>query len=336
MIRLVMWGLAASAFFSATFIVNRAMSLSGGHWVWSAVLRYFHMLWILTLWIIVRHGWTYLTEVLGVFRTHILFWITAGSIGFGVFYGALCFAADHAPGWVVAATWQITILATPVVLWAFKRPIPYVGVVFTGLIFVGILLVHAQQVEQPTQMRETLFGALAVVLAAFAYPTGNQMLNAARHGGFQRIPFVRHPHLRDAPTCVLLMTLGSLPFWILLWAVVSPAPPESSQWMQTAIVALSSGVVATSLFYKARNASHEPLAIAAVDATQAGEVVFSLVGEILLLHGVWPTLWGWTGLTLIVGGLVGYCLGNPQTGLGPRLFSRASPLGTKPRDLPDP
>lgn len=336
MIRLVLWGLAASAFFSATFILNRAMSLSGGHWMWSAALRYFHMLWILALWLIARHGWKYFTEVLGIFRTYALFWIMAGTIGFGVFYGALCFAADHAPGWIVAATWQITILATPVVLWAFKRPVPYVGLLYTGVIFLGIVLVHVQQVNEATPVQEAFLGALCVVLAAFAYPIGNQMLNAARHGGFEKIPFVPHAHLRDAPTCVLLMTLGSVPFWIVLWAMVHPAPPDTSQWLQTGIVALSSGVVATSLFYKARNASHAPLAIAAVDATQSGEVVFSLLGEILLLHGAWPTLWGWIGLSLIVGGLVGYCLGNPQTGVARRLFSRASPLGTRPRGLPDP
>ncbi|MEJ5349368.1 MAG: multidrug resistance efflux transporter family protein [Desulfosoma sp.] len=330
MIRLVFLGLAASAFFSATFILNRAMSLGGGHWMWSAVLRYFHMFWILSLWILARHGWMYFTGVFKIFRAHGFFWMTAGSIGFGVFYGALCFAADHAPGWIVAATWQITILATPVVLWAFKRPVPYVGVFFTTIIFMGILLVHAEQVSHPAQVREALFGAIFVVLAAFAYPIGNQMLNAARHGGFQRIPFVNSSHLRDAPTCVFLMTLGSVPFWIFLWILVRPDPPDASQWLHTGIVALSSGVVATSLFYKARNASHDPLAIAAVDATQAGEVLFSLAGEILWLHGAWPTLWGWAGLFLIVGGLVGYCLGNPQAGLTHRRFTRASPPEREP------
>lgn len=322
MIRLVLLGLAASAFFSATFILNRAMSLSGGHWMWSAVLRYVHMLWILILWLSIRHGWKYVGAVMGIFRAHLVFWITAGSVGFGIFYGALCFAADHAPGWIVAATWQMTILATPVVLWAFRRPVPYFGVLFTALIFVGILLVHAEQIEDAANFKDAFLGAVFVLVAAFAYPTGNQMLNAARHGGYKWIPAVPHPPVQDAPTCVLLMTLGSIPFWILLWAGVRPESPNPSQWLHTAIVALSSGVVATSLFYKARNASHDPLAIAAVDATQAGEVVFSLFGEILFLHGAWPGLCGWWGLGLIVGGLVGYCLGHPQA----RSLSKAMSL----------
>jgi len=325
MVRLVLLGLAASAFFSATFILNRAMSLSGGHWVWSAVLRYVHMLWILVLWLSMRHGWPYLIEVLAVFRSHLFFWIAAGSIGFGVFYGALCFAADHAPGWIVAATWQITILATPIVLWLFRRRVPYFGVVFTVVIFVGILLVHAEQAAHTPDVKEALLGAFFVLVAAFAYPTGNQMLHTARHGGSGPIPGVSTRHLQDAPTCVLLMTLGSIPFWIILWAAVRPDPPAASQWFQTALVALSSGVVATSIFYKARNASHAPVAVAAVDATQAGEVVFSLLGEIFFLQGTWPTMWGWWGLALIVGGLLGYCLGNPQV----RLAAKAPPTAEK-------
>ena len=43
MIRLMLTGLAAGLFFSSTFVLNRAMSLEGGHWYWSAALRYFYM-----------------------------------------------------------------------------------------------------------------------------------------------------------------------------------------------------------------------------------------------------------------------------------------------------
>ena len=44
MLRLMLLGLAAGMFFSATFILNRAMSLEGGHWYWSAALRYAYMI----------------------------------------------------------------------------------------------------------------------------------------------------------------------------------------------------------------------------------------------------------------------------------------------------
>ncbi len=312
MVRLVLLGLAASAFFSATFILNRSMSLGGGHWFWSASLRYLYMIGILACWITVRHGPGRLKSLFRLFASHLLFWCVAGGIGFGVFYAALCFAADHAPGWVIAATWQATILATPVVLAAFGRRVPVRGVLFAVAIFLGIALVNAEHVQRGLGLREALLGVLPVLVAALAYPTGNQMLNTACHGGRGRIPALRSRLLEDAPSCVFLMTLGSVPFWIVLALFVLPPAPGSSQWLQTGLVALSSGVIATSLFYHARNATHAPMAIAAVDATQAGEVVFSLLGEIVFLAGAWPDLLGGLGLVLIVAGLVGYCLSGRQ------------------------
>jgi len=42
--QIILIGVLAALFFSSTFVLNRAMSLDGGHWVWSAGLRYFWML----------------------------------------------------------------------------------------------------------------------------------------------------------------------------------------------------------------------------------------------------------------------------------------------------
>ncbi len=50
MARLILLGAMAALFFSSTFVLNRAMSLDGGHWVWSASLRYAFMLPILLAW----------------------------------------------------------------------------------------------------------------------------------------------------------------------------------------------------------------------------------------------------------------------------------------------
>ena len=43
MLKLLGIGILAAFFFSSTFVLNRAMSLSGGFWVWSASLRYVWM-----------------------------------------------------------------------------------------------------------------------------------------------------------------------------------------------------------------------------------------------------------------------------------------------------
>ncbi len=96
MIKLILLGLLASAFFSATFILNRAMSLSGGHWVWSSSLRYVYMLVLLIILIGMNKGVAHLRDVIKIFIRHFKFWLLAGSIGFGMFYSFLCYAADHA------------------------------------------------------------------------------------------------------------------------------------------------------------------------------------------------------------------------------------------------
>lgn len=40
MARLIIIGVLSAFFFSSTFVLNRAMSLQGGNWVWTASLRY--------------------------------------------------------------------------------------------------------------------------------------------------------------------------------------------------------------------------------------------------------------------------------------------------------
>ncbi len=39
--------------------------------------------------------------------------MVVGTIGFGMFYLFICFSADHSPGWIIAATWQLTICYIP-------------------------------------------------------------------------------------------------------------------------------------------------------------------------------------------------------------------------------
>jgi drug/metabolite transporter (DMT)-like permease len=308
MVRLILLGLLSSAFFSATFILNRAMSLSGGHWAWSSSLRFVHMFFLLIILIAITKGTNHLFDTIKLFIKNIRFWLIAGSIGFGVFYSMLCYAADNAPGWVVAGTWQFTVIATPIVLFLFKEKVPRRGIFFSVLIFVGILLIQFYKGGSEFTLKHLFYGVIPVVIAAFAYPTGNQLLNFAKHGNHSFIPHIDASVLENAPTCVLLMTMGSIPFWILLLLVSSPPPPLKSQILHTGIVAISSGIIATSLFYKARNSTTSPYVISAIDATQSGEVIFSLAGEMLLLNGAFPGLAGNIGIIIIVVGIVGYSM----------------------------
>lgn len=299
--RLLGLGLVSAALFSVTFVLNRWISLSGGHWAWSASLRYIDMAVLLAVWIAARRGVGYLVTVLRLFRRQFRFWLLAGGIGFGVFYTGICYAADNAPGWIVAATWQITILATPLVLWAFGSRVPRRGIAFSVMIFLGILILNAQRVAAGVEPLQMLKGVLPVIAAALAYPIGNQMLNRAKHEGGEGGAILANPS-----AAVLLLTLGALPFFAALLLLTMPPPPSAGQLVSTAVIAVVAGGLATTLFLHARNLSSDPLRIAAVDATQSGEVAFALAGEVLFLGAAPPTLVGWLGLLGVIGGLAGF------------------------------
>ena len=305
MLRLISLGSLAALFFSSTFVVNRALSLQGGHWAWTSSLRFGFMLIFLVIILLMRDGKKALSDVKDVFINHWVFWVIAGSIGFGVFYSLITFSSQYAAGWIVATTWQTTILATPIVIALFGRKVPRSGLVFTAIIFIGIVLVNIEHAAL-TSVREVLFSALPVLGAAFAYPIGNQLVWETRMGHHPRLPHFQHPILDNAFARVLLLTLGSLPFWVGLLLFTSPPPPSTDQLLSMALVALLSGVIATTLFLYARHLSHQPYEVAAVDSTQSLEVVFSLLGEIIFLSGTLPGWIGLAGILLTILGLVAY------------------------------
>ncbi len=305
--RLLSLGVLAALFFSSTFVLNRTMSLEGGHWVWSASLRYAFTILLIVLVLLVSGQYRLLIAGLGLGRRYWRFWLLAGTIGFGVFYAGITFSAQYAAGWVVATTWQMTILMTPLVLWAFGRPVPRRGVFFALIIFGGIVLVNLETAAA-TSSRELLLGAVPVLVAAVAYPLGNQMVWEAKRGQRRFIPHIEEPILDNTLVRVLLLALGTVPWWLFWILLLRPGAPAPGQLVNTALVALFSGLIATGLFLYARHLAHDAYQIAAVDATQSTEVIFSLAGEVLLLGGLLPGPIGWIGIAMTVAGLICYLL----------------------------
>ena len=366
MIKLILLGLLAGALFSSTFILNEAMSSAGGHWFWSASLRYLFMWLMLTVIITMQHGFGRIKALNAVFREHWIFWCITGSIGFGVFYTGICYAADHVAGWVVAATFMFTVVTSLLVLLAFGQRFDKKFIIYALLVFLGVLLVnvseglHAAEVADiasKVSMTDMLFfGALPALLAAFCYPIGNQLVwqvsyntrmqnaerrkaianaelqsldkqnnissndinitprNNAIHAAMptqsslqkliSRIPAIDTDLLQNAFNKVWLMTLGSLPFWLILGVLVHPAAPSSSQLFNTLLVALLAGVGATSIFLYARERAETSSEVAGVDSTQASEVIFALIGGMLFLNNTLPSLMGLIGIGLIILGLI--------------------------------
>lgn len=304
MFHLMLLGLTAGMFFSATFIFNRAMSLEGGHWYWSAALRYAYMILFLGVGIRGFKGGAYFRQVLSEFRRHWAFWIVTGSIGFGGFYSLLCFAADHSPGWVVATTWQMTIIATLFVLMIFGKTFSKKIWLYSAVVFAGVFLVNISQVETADAMT-LLLGASPVLIAAFLYPLGNQLVWEAKQGR-KGLPRVDSNLLDNAFAKVFLLSLGSLPFWVLLFPFTDAITPSKGQFVNVALVALFSGVIATSLFLSARNRADNASKLAAVDATQSSEVIFTLAGEALFLQASMPNLMGLLGMLVACAGLIAF------------------------------
>ncbi len=301
MIKLIAIGLLSGLFFSTTFILNRLMSLEGGHWVWSASLRYAYMILLLLGAVPLFQGKGAVRNILALFGRHWLFWTISGSIGFGGFYSLLCFSADHAPGWIVATTWQLTIIASLVVLVCFGRSFPKRVWLFSLIVFAGVLMVNWSHFKTG-HLQGLLGGALPVLMAAFCYPIGNQLVWEAQNGN-RYLPRIQSPYLENPFNKVLLLSLGSLPFWCLLVGLAAPALPSTGQVVNTALVAIFSGICATSLFLYARSRSRRASELAAVDATQSSEVVFALIGEILLLQAPMPTAMAVAGVVLVFAGL---------------------------------
>lgn len=302
--RPIIYGVLASFFFAFTFVLNRAMDVAGGHWIWSASLRYIFMVPFLFLIVAKRSS---LTKLFSHMRSYPGPWVLWSFTGFVLFYAPLSFAAAYGPGWLIAGTWQVTIIAGSLLVPLFyervitpngtirvRGKLPRKGLFLSCIILVGVAVMQIEHAKSISQA-ELLLGILPVVLAAFAYPLGNRKMMEVCGEDI------------DAYQRVLGMTLASMPFWLLLagigWTVAGP--PSMGQTMQSVVVAVSSGVIATILFFAAtdmvRGDTHK---LAAVEATQSGEVLFALFGEMLILSTPRPTFWSWIGMLLVVLGMV--------------------------------
>ena len=69
-------------------------------------------------------------------------------------------------------------------------------------------------------------------------------------------------------------------------------------------MAFLSGVIATSVFLFARERAETSGEVAGVDATQASEVIFALVGGMVFLNNPMPSALGLAGIAIIMTGLI--------------------------------
>lgn len=298
---LLIIGLLSALFFSATFLINRSISLDGGHWYWSATLRFFYTIIFLSLGFIGFKGFSYFKEVLKEYFSNFKFWTIAGTIGFGFFYSLLCYSADFSPGWVIATSWQMTIIASLIILSFFGKKISKKVWTFTFVIFVGITLVNFSHMDM-NNIEALIYGFLPVLVAAFSYPLGNQLVWEMKKKRKEQNLDLRV--LNNAFVKVFLLTLGSFPLWIILFFINDVSVPSQGQFFSVAIISLLSGVIATSLFLYARSFANTSNKLVIVDATQSGEVFFALLGEIIFLNALLPNGMSILGILITILGLI--------------------------------
>ena len=292
----VLIALASALFFTLTYVLNRATATSGGHWAWTASLRY-----LITLPLMIplmRGRWRPLWAAM---RAHPLPWLGYSALGFVLFYMLLSYAADSGPSWLVAGSFQFTVIAgllcAPFLYHDARRKVPLAAWGIGLLILAGVMLMQIAHADGG--MNRAAWIALACVLgSAILYPLGNRLL---------LLHLERTGEPLDATQRVFGMTLASQPLWLLvaMYAFTQAgAPPASQVWM-AAGVALSAGVIATILFFKATGLVRDnPTALAAAEAMQAAELIFASVLGVLFLHEAWPRGGALLGGAMIIVGIV--------------------------------
>ncbi|MCM3790293.1 multidrug resistance efflux transporter family protein [Domibacillus indicus] len=299
-------GICAAFFFAFTFVLNASMELSGGSWIWSASLRYIFMVPFLLCIVMIRKN---LRPLLVEMKKQPGTWLLWSFIGFGLFYAPLCYAAAYSPGWLIAGTWQITIISGALLAPLFfetvytkdgplqvRGEIPFKGMIMSLIILLGIVFMQMEHAKQ-FSAENVLLGVVPVLIASFAYPLGNRKMMDVCEGRL------------DAFQRVLGMTLASLPFWLLLslYGFYTVGLPSKEQNLQSLLVALCSGVIATVLFFKATDMVRGNMQkLASVEATQSMEVLFALAGELLFLAIPAPSTLAWCGILFVIIGMISH------------------------------
>ncbi|HEY0660983.1 MAG TPA: multidrug resistance efflux transporter family protein [Lysobacter sp.] len=314
--RTALWAVAiallSALFFTCTYVLNRAAAVEGGHWAWTAALRYLITLPIMLPLMRWQGG---IAPVWRAIRAHPLPWLLWSGIGFVGFYLLLSFAAASGPSWLVAGTFQLTVIAgmlcAPFLYRDARARIPLPALLAGIVVVAGVLLMQFGHGGGSLD-RAGWIALACVAVSAFAYPLGNRgLLLHLEKAGIEL----------NATQRVFGMTLASQPLW---WAVAVVAfqqvgAPPLGQVGLAAGVALGAGVIATVLFFQATGmVRNEPTALAAAEAMQAAEILFATLLGVLWLGEAWPQGRTLGGALVVIVGIVMFSLVAARAAAGDR------------------
>lgn len=298
-VKAIFWGIIASFFLSATFLINSLIANSGGHWAWTANLRTLFLIPLLT---VVLFFSKQLKPLITALRIAPLLFVKWGLIGFGVLYTLIALASLLSPGWMVAASFQINILAgmllAPFIYKDHRRFIPKTSVLLSVLILIGVLVMQFEKEGQVGSITNALISFGLALVGSIVWPLGNRKLMVKLEERGMKLNAIQR---------VLGMSVGCIPLIIVLAMVgfQQSGWPPAEQVEASMLSALFSGFLGGVAFYHATHlVHHQPTAIAAIEAIQALEIVFTLAGEMILLHAAFPGFYGRLGMLIVLAGLI--------------------------------
>lgn len=304
-IKAILLGILAALFFSLTFLLNEINLSDSGYWIWVATLRYLWMLPMITLLGRVpqlksdfRQVWTSMKEAPS-------YWFIWRNVCFVLFYVPLTWSAQFLPGWLVSSLWQLTIvfgvLTTPLMTVTdnsgnkhrLKIPGNKIKWMVVILLGIGLTTVQTNGFSQVTPM--FWFAIVAIIIAAVCYPLGNRQIGN-RYPTFNGLEKVFGMLIATYPTFIVLSIIGYLKAGL----------PSQGTLVSTFSVALSSGVIATVLFFQATAmAARNMETLATVEATQSFEVIFTVLLGLVFLGHTLPNHLQLTGLAIMLFGITG-------------------------------
>lgn len=297
-IKAIVLGVLSSMFLSSGIIVNSLNAFHGGSWAWTASLRYLLLLPVLIVLVMVRGK---MAKLLSAFKQIPVTFLIWGNIGFGGYYALLSYAIRIAPGWLVTAGFMTTVLAGiligPFIYDDHRKAISKKALLLSGFLVLSLVTMQFDHFSKLENLSDLGMSIGMALIAAFLWPLGNRKL---------MLKLEREDLKLDPMQRVLGMTIGGLPILIVLsvYGYYTSGAPTSLQLKSSFIAVLLSGVLGSTLFFKAlQMVSKNQFALLTVEATQVTSVLFTLFGEMIFKGTPWPGFYGNLGFGIMAASL---------------------------------
>lgn len=295
----ILLGVISAIFLSSTFTINSLLAHTGGHWAWTASLRSLFMIPVMTLPLLFGKKFRPLLAAMRMFPLIFLKW---GILGFGGLYTSMALASLYLPGWLIAAIFQVNILAgvliAPFIYDDHRKKIPLKALGLSLFIVVGVLIMQLERLTDLQNARSLYFSFPVVLIGAFVWPLANRKL---------LLDLDQKGLNLNAMQRVLGLTVGCLPLLLLLaiYGYYQSGIAPFGQLQASFYSAVFSGFLGGVSFYQATQmVKHNPIALATVEATQVFEIFFALIGEMFLINIPAPGKYALCGMFMIGVGML--------------------------------